>query len=159
MPITTKTRQSTTLKIIFPPAAKYFLLSINNIVSKLNDEKVLNPPSMPEIRKTLVLSESIDVLRSKPIINPITNAAITFDIKVPNGNIGNTEVIPFVIKYLAMHPKNPPRPTNNIFIMLILSGNTAPFSAQISLLPIIRNILSQILFFVLTGDKICYMVS
>jgi hypothetical protein len=51
----------------------------------VKDEKVVNPPQNPTIKKRRKLGDRISLLEEMPIKNPIIKLPMTLTVKVPNG--------------------------------------------------------------------------
>lgn len=111
--------QRTTLDKIYNPAKITFPHSIRFTVSKENVEKVVNPPQIPVCKNNCKSLLMYPLLPAREEINPIKNAPTRFIINVTKGKSEEKEKI-FPAKYLIEAPMKPPKPTNNIFIIIYL---------------------------------------
>lgn len=99
---------------------KFPLLNSSN-TSKLNVEKVLNPPQKPIIIKNFIklLSENLDINKKANIPN-IKELAI-LEIRVASGLIPlNFDCVNFEIEYLDKLPSPPPRKIYKALIIINL---------------------------------------
>lgn len=111
IPNSTPNKLSPRFRRIFVEAKRNFPLLNNLTVSKLNVENVLNPPSKPVDRNSLVLGDSPIDCCSSPTIKPIDKPAITLDKSVPSGKLIFKCPTTFVNVNRRHDPKNPPTPT------------------------------------------------
>ena len=109
MPIKKKIKLNEKLNTKYKKAIEIWFFSISNPNSSANDENVVKPPSSPEIRKYLKLSELGQYVNSSLII-PIKKQPSIFINKIWKGilNIVKGTILPNVT--LKMAPKAPPNP-------------------------------------------------
>lgn len=104
---------------IFRRANLYSPTFIKDIVSKVKEEKVVNPPNNPVKIKSLVLD---DRFRTSAILQqrPIKKEPIILTDNIPQGKVGNIERCTHVeIPKRNIVPMAPPVIRSKTFIMLI----------------------------------------
>src|SRR5690606_40665521 len=109
-------RQTTTDNSTYEPACSSAPRSINTMVSRENEEKVVNPPSTPTATNNRSSACCGGRKRaSSPMNTPISTDPMILMSSVANGNdIGNNRPTRLEKPYRAMAPTAPPAPTNKI---------------------------------------------
>lgn len=76
---------NTTLAMIYEKNNPVFCSLSKPTLSKVKAENVVNPPQIPDIKKSFQLSFAANVLKARPQKSPIKKHPIIFTTKVPHG--------------------------------------------------------------------------
>ena len=85
-PTHTNSRPRAKLPTAYAPKPQKWRLSNSDSISWLSDEKVVNPPQKPVIRKAFIRGEMTPPFSTRPNSTPMMKLPTMFTIKVPHGH-------------------------------------------------------------------------